>query len=479
MRQASLRLRLFAIILIPLLLIAVAVAAWRVEVARKTAESLSDRNLLFTVLAVTRDVALLDGDAISPDTERLLGETAGGPVRYHVYAPDGVFVTGYAIPPVPLSPEVPFAGDDGSADVAHRFTTFDARYRGEAVRVLRMREVLRIGGISGVFTVTVWQDQSVSEAFAQHQVRRALAVMAALIGTVAIMLWFGVKLGLKPLLELEDAISRRSAEDLSPIRRSVPIEAHGIVQRLNRLFGLVSRSIDAQQAFVSDAAHQLRNPIAGIRALADSITTAPTLDVARRRGEELVAAAAHASDLANRLLTLERVRSAAAGGEHHPVELVSLCRAAIERYRDRAASRRIALAFDAQGAGSLTVPGDALMLREALDNLLDNALTHGGDGLTCLQLALVRTGRYVRMRLCDDGIGVSEAAIPKVMARFGQAQPGKGSGLGLPIADAVARHHGGYLQLEPRAQGLCATVILRIDASAPAAAPPAVHPVSQ
>ena len=99
---ASLRLRLFAIIVAPLILIATGAALWRVNEARDTAQDLYDRNLLVTALALARDVATLDGDYISPETESLLRAAAGGPVRYHVYAPDGVFVTGYATPPVPL-----------------------------------------------------------------------------------------------------------------------------------------------------------------------------------------------------------------------------------------------------------------------------------------------------------------------------------------------------------------------------------------
>lgn len=465
MKQASLRLRLFAIILVPLLLTALAVAAWRVDVARRTAEGLYDRNLLFTALAVARDVALFDGDAISRDTETLLGQTAGGPVRYHVYAPDGVFVTGYAVPPVPSAPETPFADDASSSDPANRFTTFDGIYKGRKVRVLRMRDLLRIGGIEGIFTVTVWQDSTVSQTFVNDQVLRALGVMAVLIGTVAILLWFGVKLGLKPLLELEDAISRRNAEDLSPIRRSVPIEARGIVQRLNHLFGQVSNSIDAQNNFVSDAAHQLRNPIAGIRAMADSITTAPSLDVAHRRGHELVSAATHASDLANRLLTLERVRSGAAVDAKRPLVLAALCQAAVDSIDVRACRRGVRVNFDANGHDAVLVSGDALMLGEALENLLDNVLEHGGDGLTRATVRLDIENEHAVIWLCDDGVSVSAEAVPIVMARFGQGEPGSGSGLGLPIAEAVARHHGGQLTLLPGAAGLCVKMSIRVNSA--------------
>lgn len=224
----SLRLRLFVIILLPLLAIGAALGVWRLHEARKTTEDLYDRNLVFTAVAVARDMALLDGEAISRETAELLSEAAGGPIRYHIYAPDGVFVIGYARPPIPISP-IPKTDQP--------FTHFDAIYKGDEVRVLRLWEVSQIAGMSGIFTITVWQEESVRELFLRALAKRALIVIVALISTVAIVVWFGVNLGLKPLLDLEDAISKRNPEDLTPIRRKVPQETRGIVEQLNRLIG--------------------------------------------------------------------------------------------------------------------------------------------------------------------------------------------------------------------------------------------------
>ena len=145
---ASLRLRLFAIILIPLLLISVGVGLWRLGEARATGKDLYDNALLFTALAVSRDVALADGDTISLETQGMLADTAGGPVRYHVYAPDGVFVTGFAVPPIPIA---------NGPSLTEPYAFFDATYKGRPVRVLRLKYVTEIGGFSGPLTVAVWQ----------------------------------------------------------------------------------------------------------------------------------------------------------------------------------------------------------------------------------------------------------------------------------------------------------------------------------
>ncbi|MEO1365463.1 MAG: sensor histidine kinase N-terminal domain-containing protein, partial [Pseudomonadota bacterium] len=196
--------------------------------------------------AVSRDVALADGDLISLETEALLADTAGGPVRYHVYAPDGVFVTGFAVPPIPIA---------NGPSLTEPYAFFDAAYKGRPVRVLRLKYVTEIDGFSGPFTVTVWQDIGVRNAFVLGLALKALAVISVLILSTGAVVWFGVNYGLKPLTDLEDAISSRSSEDLSPIQRRVPIEARGLVDRLNVLFGQVNRAMQAQAAFISDASH--------------------------------------------------------------------------------------------------------------------------------------------------------------------------------------------------------------------------------
>lgn len=439
----SLRLRLFAIILLPLLIIATAVGIWRIDEARKTAEDLYDRNLVFTAVAVARDMALLDGDAISPETQVLLSDAAGGPVRYHVYAPDGVFVTGYAMPPIPRSPV---------RRTDRPFAHFDGLYKARDVRVLRFWDESQISGLSGIFTITVWQDHAIRQKFVRDLALRALTVIAALILTVAFVVWFGVNLGLRPLLDLEEAISRRTPQDLTPIRRKVPRETRGIVRGLNRLIGQLRETIDAQNDFISDAAHQLRNPIAGIRALGESILTAGSLEVAKSRARDLVGAAHQASDLANRLLTLERIRLENFQGNNNVVDLNDLVGGVVADFQPRAALRKVALTLKSTDV-PLRVLGDEVMLREALTNLLDNALVHGGETMTTLTLFLAQKGGNAVVRVFDDGVGLDPADVPKAMARFGQVTTGEGSGLGLPIAEAVAKRHGGDLAIFAGKQG--------------------------
>ena len=454
--STSLRLRLTFIILVPLLLIALAVGVWQMRDARDQAADIFDRSLLTVALAVTGDVARSNGNALSLETRDLLEDTSGGPVYYHVHAPNGYYVTGFATPPVRQSPEVP-------SDVPYSY--YNSTYYGVAVRALRLRDVTTVDGITGTFTITVWQHVSVRDALMHELAQRAFIVMAVLIGTVALVVWFGVLRGLRPLLDLEDAISRRSSDDLSSIRRAVPTETRGLVRRLNLLFAQVEESMARQARFISNAAHQLRNPIAGVLAMAEAVRAAPTDADARARAAELLASARHLKDLANKLLALERATHA--GDQRQRLELGELLEDVLDRYRAEARGRGVGLSI-ALPDDELYVAADPVMLREAVGNLIHNALVHGGAGLSQVAVSLRADGDRAIVDVADDGRGVAVGDFDKVMARFGQASPSEGSGLGLSIAEAVTKAHGGTITLDRAAQGG-----LRVTLSLPLAEPQA------
>ncbi|MEM9392755.1 MAG: sensor histidine kinase [Pseudomonadota bacterium] len=450
MTSASLRLRLTLIILIPLLAIAGAVSAWQVNDAREKAGEIFDRSLLSAALAISADIARTSGDALSIETRDRLRDSSGGQVFYHVYAPDGVFVTGYATPPVPI---------DRGALPAEGSEFYTATYYGRDVRVLRLRDNTTMGGINGLFTYTVWQDVALREAFVQDLSRRSFFIMAILIGSVALVVWFGVRLGLRPLLDLEDAISARSSGDLRPIQRAVPRETRGLVERLNSLFRQVDATMAAQNEFVSNAAHQLRNPLAGVLAMAEAVASAPTPEATRSRAKELAGSARRTSDLANKLLTLERMQADPEHMSDAPVELQDLIAEVSSAHSGRIAESGIDLVAPLE-ASPTVVSGDAVMLREALTNLVDNAIRHGGDGLQRIKVSAERIEDEVVLSVEDDGKGVSKTDVPVVLSRFGQVSPGDGSGLGLSIAQAVAERHGGRIALNTDPPGLGVSLIL-------------------
>lgn len=452
--SVSLRLRLTMIILIPLLVIAALAGYWQWRDARLQAADLFDKSLLITALAIAGDVARSGGDAPSVRTRDLLLDTSGGQVYYHGYAPDGVYVTGFATPPV--HPVQPPAED--------LVVFYNSTYYGRPVRALRLQDVTTIDGLSGVFTYTVWQELTVRDALLQAMALRAFTVMAVLIGTVAFVVWFGVRYGLRPLTRLEDAISSRSSDDLSPIRRSVPPETLGIVNRLNTLFAQVEAAMVAQASFISNAAHQLRNPIAGVLAMAEAVRSAPTPEAARSRTEELLQSARHAKDLANKLLTLERARAGDKMVQRTDLRDLVIDLAETHDAPARAAGVTLDVTLPPH---PVILETDPVMVTEALANLIDNALKHGGPGLSQIALSVTQGRDETSLTVVDDGAGIAPENLDRVRSRFEQAEESNGSGLGLSIAEAVAENRGGRLDLASGPDG-GVTVSLRLPRHPPA-----------
>lgn len=443
MKPNSLRARLTLIILPPLLLISLIAATWQFRTTTDRAEGIFDRGLLSAALAISRDVALSDGDALSPPTRRLLNDTSGGVIFYHVYAPDGVFVTGYSTPPV-----LPNATPDAPTNPQY----YNSSYQGAKVRVLRYRDSTVVSGVAGVFSITVWQSADVRSSFVRDVLSRSFAVISLLVLSVAIVVWFGVGLGLRPLLDLERAIAKRTPSELEPIRRAVPAEAQGLVNTLNALLDRISRRISSKDEFISNAAHQLRNPVAGVLALAEAVQNAPSPNAAKRRGAELLLAAKEASNLTNKLLSFERASGTDILHSGLPVELGALIRDVGATFNQQYRDCGISLAH-VLPANDVMVRGDKTMLHEAVLNLLTNSLIHGGADLTQIKMDLSEDGSNAVLLISDDGIGIPANKHIEAISRFSQAGGGPGSGLGLPIAIRVLENHDGGLKILDTSSG--------------------------
>lgn len=437
MKPNSLRSRLILIILLPLLVISLIAAAWQFRTTTDRAESIFDRGLLSAALAISRDVALSDGDAISPPTRRLLNDTSGGVIFYHVYAPDGVFVTGYSTPPV-----LPHSAPKGLTDPFY----FNSMYQGQKVRVLRFQDLTVVSGVAGVFSITVWQNAYVRSSFVRDVLSRSFAVIGLLVLSVAVVVWFGVGLGLRPLLDLERAIAKRTPSELEPIRRPVPAEAQGLVKTLNVLLSRVSRRISSKDEFISNAAHQLRNPIAGVLALAEAVENAPNPQAAKRRSAELVHAAREASDLTNKLLSFERASGTDILRSGLPIELRAFVHDVGTSFTQQFPDLDVHLAY-VLPSSDVTINGDATMLHEAVLNLLTNSVIHGGPQLAQITMDLSKDASNAVLVISDDGIGIPANRHIEALSRFSQAGGGPGSGLGLPIASRVMENHDGGLEI--------------------------------
>ncbi len=436
----SLRARLLTLILLPLIVVSLLVIFWRYQAAKGTAEEIFDRSLVMLTFAISRDVALSSGDSLSSTTANLFSEASGGKVFYHVYGPDGSFITGYSSPPV---------GDIKKPLPENNPTLFDATHLGAPVRVVRLAEKANIEGISGRSVITVWQKLSLRDNFARKLALRSAGLVSMLVLTVAGLVWFGIRYGLKPLYELEDAIQKRSADDLSPIVRQVPKETKRIVWRLNHLFQDLTESHAARERLISNAAHQLRNPIAGIHAMAEATLSAETLAETRARIQELVTETRRTGRLTEQLLSLEKL-----DGRKSKLEVIDLGMLITEvgtRNANRILSKNIEFTV-VTGNAPVWARGDYFLLSEALQNLLDNAVAHGGTQISYILIETYYTSNDLAVLAVEnDGASISAGNATRIFERFVQLDhkqgSGQGSGLGLAIVAQIANVNDGQVEL--------------------------------
>ncbi len=291
---------------------------------------------------------------------------------------------------------------------------------------------------------------------------------------------WSVNRALRPLLELKEAVERRSPRDLSALDvEEVPEEVRPLVLSLNRLFDLVNAQAESQRRFVADAAHQLRTPLAGLQAqveawaqavsstaaladpdrvyqensppaLVDIEHTAITLEAGQVF--KLRQAVRRTSQLANQLLALSRADARSAHTQPmQRVDLQELCEAMLEAHLDAATAKDIDLGLEVAEAHT---SGHAWLLRELLGNLVDNAIryTPQGGRVTLRSgwcAAPDGVGEQPFLEVEDNGPGVPVGERQRMLERFYRiaGTVGEGTGLGLAIADEIARVHNSQLQV--------------------------------
>lgn len=278
-------------------------------------------------------------------------------------------------------------------------------------------------------------------------------------------IWTGINRGLKPLRELAQSISQRSARELSPIPDAgVPLEVRSLTNRINDLLQRLASALAAQQRFIENAAHQLRTPLAGLKVQAERALETDDIQSMKPALLHMKNAADRVAHLSTQLLALAKSESVVQGGrELAPVDLAALARQCCMDWVPKALERGMELEFDAPRA--LFVTGDRTLLREVINNLLDNAVRYGQtNGRIVVQLGGLPLP-YLAVE--DDGPGIPAGEIDQVVERFYRipGSPGDGCGLGLAIVKEIAELHAAQVQIGTGSKGTGTRVELHFGAS--------------
>jgi two-component system sensor histidine kinase TctE len=354
-------------------------------------------------------------------------------IYYRVLSPSGIEIAGDAgLPPPPED------------EVAH-----DTVHDGREVRVVSVHAPCG----QSVCTVLVGETMLKRERLARDILLQSLFPELLIAVATLVIVWFGVKRGLQPLARLSDDIKARSALDLRPIdARVVPDETRPLVGAMNGLLEEVAAASRNQQRFLADAAHQLRTPLAGLQAHTEIALSKPLPDAVRAQIEQVHRATIRTARLANQLLALARAEPGARS-LMATLDLKNIAGGEAEAWVRQSLARDIDLGFELEPA---PVDGDAFLLREALSNLVHNALEYSARG----GRVTVRTGRrngHAFLEVEDDGPGIAPAERSRVLERFYRVPgtPGTGSGLGLAIVREIAASHAANISIADGSLGGC------------------------
>ncbi len=428
-----------------------------------------DQALREHVAAIARQVKLVNGKAVLslPASARaLLRADETDNVYFHVLNGDGKLLAGDRdLPHVQNEPEAEIV----PGDIYLR----DQEFKGQDLRVaytylaetgmLRSRWVL----------VEVGETTEKRSQLANKIVASVILPQFVIIPLAVMLVWFGLSRGLRPLTRLRKTIEAREPDDLSPIAtRRVPEELEPLVEAFNEMLERMKRSVEAQQRFVADAAHQMRTPLTGLKTQAQFAMREADPEALRHALRQIATGVDRAGRLINQLLTLARTEGGDQASETaRPLDLSLLLRESVEDWVMPAIEKGIDLGYEAEGHAMIL--GNPFLLREMMKNLIDNALryTPKGGNVTCRVLGGVER---VLLEIEDDGIGISEEHAELVFERFFRVDDAttEGSGLGLAIVQEIAIQHHTKASLRPSLRGRGTVASVPFSPWAPPLPPP-------
>jgi signal transduction histidine kinase len=262
------------------------------------------------------------------------------------------------------------------------------------------------------------------------------SVLAMLV--VGIALWLVLRWSLKPVETIQSIITTRDALDLTPVPDSgLPREVRPLVNSFNRLLGRVEQTLHAERRFLTEAAHELRTPLAVLLTHAQVAHRARTLEEARPTLDQIVRGAERSARLSQQMLDSARLD----GQEHEQslVELADIVAVVTRDFEMTAAQKGQSITLDTEPG---IIRGNVDELGILIRNMIDNALRYAGHGCR-VAVRCMREANLMRFEVLDDGPGVAETDRERIFDRFyrGATHGERGSGLGLALVARIAQSH--------------------------------------
>lgn len=438
------RLRLLLVTVFALGTVVAMAAAWAFSTAAAT--DAYDRLLLSAAAQISDAIDVDQGRivALPPDSAfETLAQSTGDRFFFAVRAPNGDVITGN--PALTVASSAPQEG-------AAIFGTRD--FSGAPMRTVTLYRLIASPTTRGWSSVVVAQSLDARHGLV---VRLMLKIGAAIlfVGTLGfIASLVAVRKALAPFDRIGHALAERRAQDTAPLQVDSPRETQALVEAINDALRRLHGRMSKLESFTGIAAHQIRTPLSALSAQTELLLTDKTAKARVERVERLRKHIATLSRLTNQLLGQAMVSYRSERIPHQRVDLVELVHQLLRDAIPESLDRDLSVEFEPTDT-SIFVEGDKISLREALVNLVGNAVTHGARSLMRVRICVNDAAARAVVIVADDGPGIDPALWESAAQPFHLARNERdGAGLGLAIVADVARAHGGELVFARAEDGL-------------------------
>ncbi len=445
----SIRRRLTLQLLASAALLAVVLFVIVFNFARQIGAESQDRVLAASAASILEATAVQSGEIVIdiPYFAFSMLDNANDDRVFYQIAQDGEVLTGYD--------DLQTARGPGSAP---NFAT--VAFRGEVLRVVTQTRRLSSDGRPVNVTVTVGQTRDAQAEVLNRISRMAVALGIGFFVVSALLAILAGRVTAESLSRLAASVSRRGPEDLRPVVADVPAEMRPLVRSLNAMIARLSGAFNRTEDFIAEAAHRVRTPLATVRAHAENTLRRVDREENRDSLREMIRAIDESSRAAGQLLDHAMVSLRVDQLELHPVDLHSLTRELADKLAPVAEMRDMDIRLNRMAGAE--VMGDAILIQNALRNVLENAIKYSpADTAIDIDLQVRDHRAYVSIR--DQGPGFRPGEASTLTGRFTRGENAAGtigSGLGLTIADEVARAHNGQIEMTNNTEGPGACVTL-------------------
>ncbi|QXO16020.1 sensor histidine kinase [Vibrio ostreae] len=458
-RNTSIRRQLFIMTLLVLTLIN-GIAIWTATLYAKQAANVSyDRLIHGAALQIIENTNLLDNQIVVDIPVSAFQTLALAPndrAYYSVTTLDGRLLTGYSDLPQPEELPYPVAVQNSSL-LTPKY--YDAQYKGHEVRFITLSKQLIESDHSENVLVTLGQTTLARTQLANEMESFVIQFLIVFFCVTFSLLMFGIWQVLRPLKSLKRAIASRHSTELTPLNTDVPIEIRPLLETINFFMSQLDTTLERLKRFTSEAAHQLRTPLAGLNLQAQNALVESNPHIREKQLLDIIQSSALLSETVRHLLNEASVTHRLRSEVFLDISLDKITKDVCRSLVVWALESDVEIEY--LGELEAQILGDEVALTQMLRNVLENAVKYSPQN-SLVKVTLGQEDGRICLSIADQGIGISDEDKQHVFERFYRSEhnPTSGTGIGLSIAKEVANHHHALFLLEDNdPQGLIIKIL--------------------